>query len=183
MVSVTQKDELEAMIRQLLASANKGAAAGRLTVKQLKEVIRIGGLAAGLAVEMEYRVPVKMYEQCLRGYVDCVWRRPGDGEVIVAWEIDATNVTHHHVHGHLVRPPWKRNAVGIIRKLAATSARIKVHALYSFRPSLKLIDRADLVQQWHDKKTILGKQQVRVLKDSQLLAGALMQIVNLAADN
>jgi len=108
-------DELAAMIQQLLANANEGAGVGQLTVHQLKGVIRIGGLAAGLAVKMEYCVPVQMFEQQLRGSVDCVWRRPGDGEVIVAWEIDGIDVTHHHVHGHLVPPPWRRNAVGIIR--------------------------------------------------------------------
>jgi hypothetical protein len=171
-------DELEAIIHQFLTNANEGAALGQLTIHQLKEVIRIGGLAAGLTVKMEYRVPVKMFEQQLRGFVDCVWRRPDDGAVIVAWEIDGINVTHHHVHGHLVPPPWRKNAVGIIRKLSATNAPVKVHALYSIRPGLRLEDHSELVQQWHDKQMLVDAQQVRVHKDSNLLAGTLMQIIN-----
>jgi len=62
--------------------------------------------------------------------------------------------------------------------LSATNAPMKVHALYSFRPGLQLDDDSELVQQWHDKQNLVDEQQVHVHKDSQLLAGTLMQIVN-----
>jgi hypothetical protein len=118
-----------------------------------------------------------------RGRVDLVWKHPDNGQVIVAWEIDGFNVPERHVFGHLAPPPWKRNAVGIIRKLSETRAPIKVHALYSHSPKRGLLPRPDpqRVQNWHNSQEIVSRQDVRVRTDQQLLGGVLMEIIAEAA--
>lgn len=171
-------DELEAKIQQLLANANESAAGGQLTLKQLKEVIKVGGCAAGLAVQMEYPVRVPMFNQNLPGRLDCVWKQPSDGDIIVAWEIDGINVERRHVFGHERQPlPPTRNAVGIIRKLSRTNAPIKVHALYSYRNGLLKRPDPQRVQQWHNEQDMVAPQNVLVQTDRQLLDGTLMHIV------
>ncbi len=173
--------ELDATIQQLLANANEGAAPGRLSLRQLKQVIQAGGRAAGLSVQMEYKVRVRMFDRDSVGFVDGVWRRSSDGPVIVAWEIDAIDVGHPHVFGHEIPPPWRRNAVGIIRKLSMTNAPIKVHALYSYRDRPLSLDNSQLVQLWHDEQLLVPKQRVLVQSDVQLLAGSLKKIATEAA--
>jgi hypothetical protein len=171
--------ELEKVIHQLLSNPNEGAEPGQLTLRQLKEVIRVGGRAAGLVVQMEYPVQVPMFSRHLLGRIDCVWKRPRDNAIVVAWEIDGINVTRRHVFGHEVQPrPAQRNAVGIIRKLSIAKAPIKVHALYSYR-TRGLLKRPNPrgIEKWHDEQVIVAAQKVRIQTDRQLLDGTLIQIV------
>jgi hypothetical protein len=173
-------EELAATIEYFLANPSEGAEAGRLTLEQLKKVIQSAGRAAGLTVQMEYPAQVTMFDQYLRGFLDCVWKRPDDGAVIVAWEIDGIDVGREHVFGHEVPPPWRRNAVGIIRKLSKIEAPTKVHALYSFRRCALQPDNSRLVQRWHNEQVQVPRQRVLVHTDKQLLTGSLMRVVTQA---
>jgi hypothetical protein len=133
-----------------------------LTLPELGALVVVAGKEAGLRVKTEMRVG--------RGRIDCGWFSAE--RIIVAWELDGSNVRREHLFG-------SHRRLGTFPKLERSGAPIRIQALYGIRSGRHLgtghIDRPDVRQSAQEKG-------ISIWPDVQLLRGKLLDIARDAAE-